>query len=334
MKVGISGFGRIGRMFLRAAVAQGALGKDFDVVMVNNRSDEFTNAHLFKYDSAQGRFPGKVSVKEGLLTVNDYPIKWTRETEPSKIPWGGNGVDVVIESTGRFRGREDAKAHLDAGAKRVIISAPANGGPMVVPGVNMEGADRNETIFSLASCTTNSIAPALKVLHENFRITKGSVTTVHAYTNDQRILDGSHKDLRRARAAAVSIIPTTTGAAKAIGKVIPDLEGKLDGFALRVPVIDGSASDITVQVEKETTKEEVNAKMKEAAEGPLRGILEYSEDALVSADIIGNPHSSIVDSEFTSASGNLVKVLAWYDNEYGYSSRLVDFLKHMKGWQA
>jgi glyceraldehyde 3-phosphate dehydrogenase len=333
MKVGISGFGRIGRMFLRAAVSQGALGKDFEVVMINNRSDEFTNAHLFKYDSAQGKFPGSVSVKEGTLTINDYPIKWTRETEPSKIPWGENGVDVVIESTGRFRGREDVQAHITAGAKRVIISAPAQGCPMVVPGVNMDSAPRDETIFSLASCTTNSIAPPLKVLSDNYEIVRGSVTTVHAYTNDQRILDGSHKDLRRARAAAVSIIPTTTGAARAIGKVIPSLEGKLDGFAMRVPVIDGSASDITLQIKGETSREELNSKLKEAAGGPMKGIIEYSEEPLVSSDIIGNPHSSIIDSAFTSANGNLVKVLSWYDNEYGYSSRLVDFLKYIKTWE-
>jgi glyceraldehyde 3-phosphate dehydrogenase len=333
MKVGISGFGRIGKMFLRAAAAQGALGKDFEVVMINNRSDEFTNSHLFKYDSAQGRFPGTVSVKEGTLTVNDFPIKWTRETEPSKIPWGENGVDVVIESTGRFRKRQDAQAHIDAGASRVVISAPAEGCPMIVPGVNMDSADKGEKVFSLASCTTNSIAPVLKVLSDNYKITRGSITTVHAYTSDQRLLDGSHRDLRRARAAAASIIPTTTGAARAIGKVIPSLEGKLDGFALRVPVIDGSASDITLQVDGEPEKEEVNAKLRGAAEGELGGILEYTEEPIVSADIIGNPHSSIVDSAFTNASGNLIKVLAWYDNEYGYSSRLVDFIKHMKKWE-
>lgn len=332
MKVGISGFGRIGRMFLRAAIAQGALGRDFDIALINNRSDEFVNSHLFKYDSAQGRFQGDVSVSEGLISVDGYEIKWSRETEPSKIKWGGNGVDVVIESTGRFRSREDVAAHLEAGAKRVVISAPAQGCPMVVPGVNMDSVDKGETVFSLASCTTNCLAPVLKVLHENFTIKNGFMTTAHAYTNDQNLIDGSHRDLRRARAAAVSIIPTSTGAAKAIGRVIPSLEGKMDGFALRVPVIAGSVVDITVNVEKRATKEEANAKLKHAAEGALRGILQYNTEPIVSADVIGNPHSSIVDSEFTAVSGNTIKALSWYDNEYGYASRLVDFLKHMKGW--
>ncbi len=333
MKVGISGFGRIGRMFLRAAIEQGAIGRDFDIVMINNRSDVFVNAHLFKYDSAQGRFPGTVEAKEGTLIVDGHEIKWTRETEPSKIPWGENGVDVVVECTGRFRSRADCQAHLDAGAKRVLISAPGKDCPMIVPGVNMETADRNEKIFSLASCTTNCLAPVMKVLQDNFGVQKGFMTTIHAYTSDQKLLDGSHKDLRRARAAAVSIIPTSTGAAKAIGKVIPALEGKMDGFALRVPVVDGSITDITVEVEKPTTKEEVNAKLKEAALGPLKGILQYTEEPLVSVDIIGNPHSSIVDSEFTNVSGNLVKAVSWYDNEYGYSNRLIDFLKYIKTWQ-
>lgn len=332
MKVGISGFGRIGRMFLRAAVEQGALGKDFEIAMINTRSDVATNAHLFKYDSAQGRFSGTVEAKENALVVNGYEIKWTRETDPSKVPWGENGVDVVIESTGRFRARGEVQAHLDAGAKRVLISAPGKDCPMIVPGVNMESADREEKVFSLASCTTNCLAPVMKVLNDSFGVKRGFMTTTHAYTNDQRILDGSHKDLRRARAAAVSIIPTSTGAAKAIGKVIPDLDGKMDGFALRVPVVDGSITDITVEVENSATKEEVNAKLKEAAEGPLKGILQYSEEPLVSVDIIGNPHSSIVDSEFTKVSGNMVKVVSWYDNEYGYSSRLIDFIKYMKSW--
>ncbi|MBD3397829.1 type I glyceraldehyde-3-phosphate dehydrogenase [Candidatus Micrarchaeota archaeon] len=332
MKVGISGFGRIGRMFLRAAFEQGALGRDFDVAMINTRSDVATNAHLFKYDSAQGKFPGTVEAKEGALVVNGYEIKWTRETDPSQVPWGENGIDVVIESTGRFRSRADVQAHLDAGAKRVIISAPGKDCPMVVPGVNMESADKEEKVFSLASCTTNCLAPVMKVLNENFNVKRGFMTTTHAYTNDQRILDGSHKDLRRARAAAVSIIPTSTGAAKAIGKVIPELEGKMDGFSLRVPVVNGSITDITVEVEKPATKEEVNAKLKEAAEGPLKGILQYSEEPLVSVDIIGNPHSSVVDSEFTNVSGNMVKVVSWYDNEYGYSNRLIDFIKYMKSW--
>jgi glyceraldehyde 3-phosphate dehydrogenase len=333
MKVGISGFGRIGRMFLRAAVEQGILGKGFDIAMINTRSDVATNAHLFKYDSAQGRFPGTVEAKENSLVVNGYEIKWTRETDPSKVPWGENGVDVVIESTGRFSTRADAQAHLDAGAKRVLISAPGKDCPMIVPGVNMDSADRNEKVFSLASCTTNCLAPVMKVLNDNFKVKRGFMTTTHAYTNDQRILDGSHKDLRRARAATVSIIPTSTGAARAIGKVIPDLDGKMDGFALRVPVVDGSITDITVEVENPTTKEEVNAKLKEAAEGPLKGILQFCEEPIVSVDVIGNPHSSVVDSEYTNVSGNMVKVVSWYDNEYGYSNRLIDFIKYMESWQ-
>jgi glyceraldehyde 3-phosphate dehydrogenase len=332
MKVGISGFGRIGRMFLRAAVEQGALGKDFDIVQINTRSDEKMNAHLFKYDSAQGTFPGTVEAKDGAIVVNGYEIKWTRETDPSKLSWGENGVDVVIESTGKFKSTADCQAHLDAGAKRVIISAPGKDCAMIVPGVNMDSANREDKVFSLASCTTNCLAPVMKVLHENFNVQRGFMTTTHAYTNDQRVLDGSHKDLRRARAAAVSIIPTSTGAAKAIGKVIPELEGKMDGFSLRVPVVDGSITDITVEVEKETTKKEVNAKLKEAAEGPLKGILQYLTEPLVSVDIIGNPHSSIVDSEYTNVSGNLVKVVSWYDNEYGYSNRLIDFIRYMKSW--
>ena len=264
--------------------------------------------------------------------VNGYEIKWTRETDPSRVPWGENEVDVVIESTGRFRARSEVQAHLDGGAKRVLISAPGKDCPMIVPGVNMESVDREEKIFSLASCTTNCLAPVMKVLNDSFKVKRGFMTTTHAYTSDQRILDGSHKDLRRARAAAVSIIPTSTGAAKAIGKVIPDLEGKMDGFALRVPVVDGSITDITVEVENPATREEVNAKFREAAEGPLKGILQYSEEPLVSVDIIGNPHSSIVDSEFTKVSGDLVKVVSWYDNEYGYSNRLIDFIKYMKNW--
>ncbi len=332
MKVGISGFGRIGRMFLRAAVEQGVLGKDFDIVLINTRSDEKMNAHLFKYDSAQGKFPGTVEAKDGAIVVNGYEIKWTRETDPSKIPWGENEVDVVIECTGKFRSIADCQAHLDAGAKRVIISAPGKDCAMIVPGVNMDSANKEDKVFSLASCTTNCLAPVMKVLNDNFKVKRGFMTTTHAYTSDQRTLDGSHKDLRRARAAAVSIIPTSTGAAKAIGNVIPELKGKMDGFALRVPVVDGSITDITVEVEKETTKEEVNAKMKEAAEGPLKGILQYLEEPLVSVDIIGNPHSSILDSEYTNVSGNLVKVVSWYDNEYGYSNRLIDFLKYMKSW--
>ncbi|MBD3390369.1 type I glyceraldehyde-3-phosphate dehydrogenase [Candidatus Micrarchaeota archaeon] len=332
MKVGISGFGRIGRMFLRAAAESGALGRDFEIALINTRSAVDINAHLFKYDSAQGRFPGTVEAGEGSISVDGYEIKWTRETQPENIPWGAHDVDVVVESTGKFRQRKECQAHLDAGAKRVIISAPAKDCPMIVPGVNMESADRNEKVFSLASCTTNCLAPVVKVLNDSFGVKRGFMTTTHAYTNDQRTLDGSHKDWRRARAAAVSIIPTSTGAAKAIGKIIPELEGKMDGFALRVPVADGSITDITVEVENGATPEGVNQKMREAAEGPLKGILQYLEEPLVSVDIIGNPHSSILDSEFTKTSGNMVKVVSWYDNEYGYASRLIDFIKYIKSW--
>ncbi|MEW5996759.1 MAG: type I glyceraldehyde-3-phosphate dehydrogenase [Candidatus Micrarchaeota archaeon] len=332
MRVGVSGFGRIGRMFVRAAFGRGLVGKEIELSLINNRSDQFVNAHLFKYDSVMGPFEGTVKATDKSIVIDGYEIPWAKETEPSGIAWKAHGVDVVIESTGIFKDASEASKHLEAGAKRVLISAPAKGCPSVVPGVNMEHADRNAKVFSLASCTTNCLAPVLKVLVDSFGVRRGYMTTVHAYTNDQNIVDGSHKDWRRARAAAVSIIPTTTGAAKAIGEVIPQMKGRMDGIALRVPVPDGSLVDLSVELERESTREQVNAALKAAAEGKMKGILQYTEDPIVSCDIIGNPHSSIVDSQLTSATGNFAKVFAWYDNEWGYSNRLIDFVLHMKKW--
>lgn len=333
MRVAISGFGRIGKTFLRAAAKQGALGRDFDVVAINTRSDVEMHAHLLKYDSSFGPFEGKVEVKNGNLVVNDYEIKWVKETDPLKLPWQELNIDLVVESTGEFNRREDMEKHLKAGAKKVLLSAPAKESKdvdaTVVPGVNDHTVNKDMKIFSLASCTTNCLAPVLKVLHERFGIEEGFLSTIHAYTNDQRILDGSHRDWRRARAAAVSIIPTSTGAAKAIGEVLPALSGKLDGMAFRVPVQDGSINDLTVVVKRETTAKEVNEALKNASENELKGILGYTEDPIVSRDIIGNPYSAIVDSKLTKVIGNLVKVSAWYDNEYGYSNRLVDFTRKL-----
>ncbi|VVB98391.1 D-erythrose-4-phosphate dehydrogenase [uncultured archaeon] len=328
MKIAISGFGRIGKMFLKAAIAQGALGRDFDVVAINTRSAPEMHAHLFKYDSALGRFDGTVEAKEGFLIVNGHKIKWIRETDPLKLPWKELEVDLVLESSGEFRKREEVERHILAGAKRVLVSAPAKEcDATIVPGVNDHMLNKEHKIFSLASCTTNCLAPVLKVLDGNFGVEKGFMSTVHAYTNDQRILDGSHDDWRRARAAAVSIIPTTTGAAKAIGDVLPNLAGKMDGVSFRVPVVDGSLNDIVVLVGKETNVKEVNEALKKASENELRGILAYTEEPLVSRDIIGTKESAIVDGTLTKANGNLVKVSAWYDNEFGYSNRLVDFVR-------
>ncbi len=332
MRIGISGFGRIGRMFLRAAFERGLVGKGIEIAQINNRSDQFVNAHLFKYDSVMGPFQGTVKATDKSIVINGYGIPWTRETDPAKIPWKAHNVDLVIESTGIFKDAAEAGKHMEAGARRVLISAPAKGCQSIVPGVNMGQADRNAKVFSLASCTTNCLAPVLKVLVDSFGVRRGYMTTVHAYTNDQNVVDGSHKDLRRARAAAVSIIPTTTGAAKAIGEVIPEMKGRMDGVALRVPVPDGSLVDLSVELNKEATRDEVNAALKAAAEGQMKGVLQYTEDPIVSCDIIGNPHSSIVDSQLTSATGNFAKVFSWYDNEWGYSNRLIDFALHMKEW--
>ncbi len=331
MKVAISGFGRIGKMFLRAAAAQGVLGKDFDVVAINTRSAVDMHAHLFKYDSVYGRFSGTVETKENALVVNGHEIKWIQEVDPLKLPWQELDIDIVVESTGEFRSRDDAEKHIKAGAKKVIISAPGKGvDATIVPGVNDHTVTKDMSLFSLASCTTNGLAPVLKVIDEKFGIESGFLTTVHAYTNDQRVLDGSHKDWRRARAAAVNIIPTTTGAAKAIGMVLPRLDGKMDGIALRVPVPCGSINDIALVLKKDTTAEEINAELKRASNEELKGILAYTEEQIVSTDILGRPESSIVDGSLTKVKGNLAKLSAWYDNEYGYSNRLVDFIKKLK----
>ncbi|MDR1853028.1 MAG: type I glyceraldehyde-3-phosphate dehydrogenase [Propionibacteriaceae bacterium] len=325
VKVGINGFGRIGRNYFRALTAQGA---DIDVVAVNDLTDNKTLAHLLKYDSIVGRFPGEVSYTEDSIIVNGKSIKALEERDPADLPWKELGVDVVIESTGFFTDGEKAKAHLAAGAKKVIISAPAkNEDGTFVMGVNDDTYDpEKHNIISNASCTTNCLAPMVKVLEDNIGIVKGLMTTVHAYTADQRLQDAPHKDLRRARAAALSIIPTSTGAAKAIGLVIPETKGKLDGFALRVPIPTGSVTDLTIETPRETSVEEINGFFKKAAEeGPLVGKLIYTEDEIVSKDIETYPASCTFDSKLTKViGGNQVKVLGWYDNEWGYSNRLVD----------
>ncbi|HLZ39288.1 MAG TPA: type I glyceraldehyde-3-phosphate dehydrogenase [Mycobacteriales bacterium] len=328
IRVGVNGFGRIGRNFYRAVAA--TAGDDIEIVAVNDLTDNKTLAHLLKYDSILGRFPQDVSYTEDEIIVGGRAMKALAERDPALLPWKELGADVVVESTGRFTKAEDARKHLDAGARKVIISAPAKGEDATfVIGVNDETYDpAAHNVISNASCTTNCLAPMAKVLNDSFGIVKGLMTTIHAYTNDQVILDFPHKDLRRARAAAMNIIPTTTGAAKAIALAIPELKGKLDGFALRVPVPTGSATDLTVELGREVTKDEVNAAMKAAADGPLKGILEYTEDPIVSTDIITNPASCIFDASLTNVvGGNQVKVLGWYDNEWGYSNRLVDLVK-------
>jgi glyceraldehyde 3-phosphate dehydrogenase len=303
-----------------------------DFVAVNDVTDSKTLAHLLKYDSIHGVYQHDVKAVEGGITVDGKMIKVLSEKDPAKLPWKELGVEVVVESTGLFTKKEDAMKHIQAGAKKVLISAPAKGhdGTFVM-GVNFDQYDKNkDQVISIGSCTTNCLAPVVKVLHDNFKIKRGFMTTIHAYTNDQRILDLPHKDLRRARAAALSMIPTTTGAAKAIAEVIPDMKGKLDGCAVRVPTPDGSLVDLVVEIEKATTKEEVNAAMKKAADGPMKGVLEYTEDPIVSIDVVGNPHSSVFDSLSTMVSGgNLVKVFSWYDNEWGFSCRMIDMLKRM-----
>ncbi|MDR2930109.1 MAG: type I glyceraldehyde-3-phosphate dehydrogenase [Propionibacteriaceae bacterium] len=328
VKVGINGFGRIGRNYFRALVAQGA---DLDVVAVNDLTDNKTLANLLKYDSILGRFDGDVSYDDEGLIVSGKKIKVFEEKDPANLPWGQLGVDIVIESTGFFTDAEKAKAHLAAGAKKVIISAPAkNEDGTFVMGVNEKDYDSaTMNIISNASCTTNCLAPMAKVLDAEFGIVRGLMTTVHAYTGDQRLHDAPHKDLRRARAAALNIVPTSTGAAKAVALVLPQLKGKLDGFALRVPVPTGSVTDLTFEASRDVTVEEINAAMKKWAEGELKGILSYSEDPLVSTDIVGDPHSCIFDSGLTKVMGNQVKVLGWYDNEWGYSNRLVDLTEYV-----
>lgn len=325
IKVGINGFGRIGRLVLRRCMELGG----FDFVGINDLTDSKTLAHLLKYDSVHGRFKGEVSVDGDDLIVNGDKISITAERDPANLKWGKLKTDVVIEATGVFRSKEQCMKHIEAGAKKVILTVPPKGeiDAMVVLGVNEDVLTGKEQIISNASCTTNCLAPMAKVLNDAFGIEKGFMTTVHSYTNDQQVLDLPHKDLRRARAAAVSIIPTTTGAAKAVGKIIPELNGKLDGFALRVPTPDGSITDLVAILKKEVTVEEVNAAFKKAAGNDLKGILEYTEDPIVSVDIIGSTYSNVFDAQSTMANGNLVKVVGWYDNEYGYSCRVVDLLE-------
>lgn len=328
MRIAISGFGRIGKMFLKAAIAQNALNKDFEVVAINTRSPIDMHVHLFRYDSNYGRFNGTVEAKDENFIVDGHKIKWIRESDPLKLPWKDLGIDLVLESTGEFTKREESEKHISAGAKRVLISAPAKGADItIVPGVNDHKFSNDMKIISLASCTTNCLAPVLKVLNNKFGVERGFLSTIHAYTNDQRLLDSSHDDLRRARAGALNIIPTTTGAAKAIGEVIPELHGKLDGVAFRVPVGCGSINDIVVSLKQNVSAKEVNDEFKRASQEELKGILAYNEEQLVSRDIVGTTYSSIVDAPLTRAIDNLVKVSSWYDNEYGYANRLVDFIK-------
>ena len=328
VKIGINGFGRIGRNYFRAALAQGA---DIDIVAVNDLTDNKTLAHLLKYDSITGRLDADVTYDDESITVNAHRIAAFAERDPANLPWGELGVDIVIESTGFFTKAELAKKHLEAGAKKVLISAPATGDDVtIVMGVNEDTYNpETDNIISNASCTTNCLAPLAKVFNDAFGIETGLMTTVHAYTADQNLQDGPHSDLRRARAAAVNIVPTSTGAAKAIGLVLPELKGKLDGFALRVPVPTGSITDLTVTTANPVTVEEIKAAYKAAAEGPLKGILKYTEDEIVSSDIVTDPHSSIFDAGLLRVIGNQVKLSAWYDNEWGYSNRLVDLTEYV-----
>jgi len=328
VKIGINGFGRIGRNYFRAALAKGT---DIEIVAVNDLTDNAALAHLLKFDSITGRLDATVELDGDSIVVDGKPIKVLAERDPANLPWGELGVDIVIESTGFFTKAEDARKHITAGAKKVLISAPATGDDAtIVLGVNEGIYDpANHHIISNASCTTNSLAPLMKVFLDNFGVERGLMTTVHAYTADQNLQDGPHKDPRRARAAALNIVPTSTGAAKAIGLVIPELAGKLDGYALRVPVPTGSITDVTLETSTPVTVEQINAAYKAAAEGELKGILAYSEDPLVSTDITTDPHSSIYDSGLTKVIGNLVKITSWYDNEWGYSNRLVDLTKYV-----
>ena len=328
LKVGINGFGRIGRNFLRASLASGA---KFEIVGINDLTDNATLAHLLKYDSILGRLNQPVTHTDTTITVGGKTIAVSAERDPANIPWGKLGVDIVVESTGIFTKAADAQKHISAGAKKVIISAPATDEDItIVMGVNHQNYDSSKhNIISNASCTTNCLAPMAKVLNDEFGIVRGLMTTIHAYTNDQVILDFPHKDLRRSRAAALSIIPTSTGAAKAISLVIPELKGKLDGFAMRVPVPTGSATDLTVELAKEVSVAEINAAIKKASEGSLKGYLTYTEDPIVSADIVTDPASCIFDAGLTKAIGTQVKVVGWYDNEWGYSNRLVDLIQYI-----
>lgn len=328
IKVGINGFGRIGRMVFTIGLENG-----IDVVAINDLTDAKTLAHLLKYDSVHGRFKGTVEAKENSIVVNGKEIPIYAIKNPKELPWGDLGVEVVIESTGVFRNAESPKGgykdHIAAGAKKVILTVPAKDeiDKTVVLGVNDDDISDDAVAYSNASCTTNCLAPVVKILNDKFGIENGLMTTVHAYTNDQTVLDLPHSDLRRARAAAMNIIPTTTGAAKAVGKVLPDLNGKLDGMAMRVPVCDGSVVDLVVNLKNEASKDDINSAIKEAANGPMKGILEYTEDPIVSVDVIDNPHSSIFDALSTMVKGKTVKVVSWYDNEWGYSNRVVDLIK-------
>jgi glyceraldehyde 3-phosphate dehydrogenase len=330
IRVGINGFGRIGRQVLRAAKMQDVA--DIEIVAINDLTDTKTLAHLFKYDSVHRTFDGQVTAGDKAITIDGENLKVFAEKDPTNLPWKDLGVDIVLESTGRFTNASDAKKHLDAGAKKVIISAPAKGEDLtIVLGVNESKYDTaKHNIVSNASCTTNCLVPMVKIIKDNFGFVRGSMVTVHSYTNDQNVLDLPHKDLRRARAAAVSIIPTTTGAAKATSLVMPELKGKIDGIAIRVPTPDVSFTDLTVVVDKPVTVQQINDAFKAAAEGPMSGVLQYTEEELVSSDFIGNPHSCIIDAKSTNVvDGTLLKVSGWYDNEWGYSSRCVDLLRYM-----
>jgi len=331
IKIGINGFGRIGRLVFRAALANG----NFEVVGINDLADAATLAHLLKYDSTHGKFPGTVQAADKAIVVNGVSIPVSAIKDPAQLPWKDLGAQIAVESTGVFRTAADCKKHIQAGAQKVLLTVPPKDKgeiKVIVMGVNDDKLTSSDVLVSNASCTTNCLAPMAKVLHEKLGIVHGFMTTVHAYTNDQRILDLIHKDLRRARAAALSIIPTTTGAARAVGVVLPELNGKLDGMALRVPTPDGSITDLVAVVKKNTTVEEVNAAFKDAASGSLKGILEYCDEPIVSADIVGNPASCIFDSLCTAViEGTLVKVLGWYDNEWGYSNRCIDLMIKMAG---
>ena len=325
-RIAINGFGRIGRLAFRQLVNR----PSFTVVGINDLTDVETLAHLLKYDSIHGLFPGDVAVSNGNLVVNGQEIQITAERNPAELPWAAGNVDLVVESTGVFADAEKASAHLTAGAGKVIISAPAKGDlKTIVLGVNDDILTAEDRIVSNASCTTNCLAPMAKVLNDTFGLEKGYITTIHAYTADQRLQDAPHRDLRRARAAALSMIPTSTGAAKAVGLVLPELDGKLDGMAVRVPTPTGSVTDLTATLKTEATAEEVNAALKAAAEGPMKGILQYCEDPIVSVDIVGNTHSCILDAALTKCTGNLVKVFGWYDNEAGYATRVVDLAERL-----
>ena len=334
IRIGINGFGRIGRNVLRAAVQHSQYGKEFEIIAINDLGNTEILAHLLKYDSIYGRFNGDVHAKENGIEINGKLLEFFSQVNPSNLPWGKYDIDVVIESTGVFRDREGASKHLEAGAKKVVISAPAKDPDItIVLGVNEKLYDADKhNIVSNASCTTNSLAPPVKILNDNFGIEKGFMTTIHSYTGDQRILDFPHKDLRRARAASVSIIPTTTGAAKAVSLVIPEMKGKIDGLSVRVPTPDGSLTDFTFVLKKDVTRDDINEALKNAANSSLKGIMEYSEEPLVSVDIIGNPHSAIIDGLSTKVvgeHGNFAKIFSWYDNEWGYSCRIVDLVNYM-----